>query len=176
MGVAKKPYESPRSIHLRSNESLGSAKIIRIVSMSIISTGHRRTAYPYKATQRAQCQRLLHTTGFSDVSVGWELDSRGSIWVPWNRRLQGLAQPSDDAGHVASTSIAATASAWRAHRRHPHNVAFDQLQCVQSREQLRGARETLEAAHGPDACLHVAMIPLAAIGRDHEVVEPRGRV
>src|SRR5262249_40914482 len=63
MGVAKKPYESPRSIHLRSNESLGSAKIIRIVSMSIISTGHRRTAYPYKAAQRAQCQRLLHTTG-----------------------------------------------------------------------------------------------------------------
>src|SRR5262249_14369889 len=135
---------------------------------------------PPAAAHRATLAGALSPTwaersgGFSDVSVGWELDSRGSIWVPWNRRLQGLAQPSDDAGHVASTSIAAPASAWRAHRRHPHNVAFDQLQCVQSREQLRGARETLEAAQGPDACLHVAMIPLAAIGRDHEVGEPRG--
>jgi len=61
-------------------------------------------------------------------------------------------------------------------RWHAHEVTLDQLHRIQGGEQPCGARESLHFAHGTDARLDVAMIPLAAIGRDHEVVEASGGV
>src|SRR5258708_39112141 len=72
--------------------------------------------------------------------------------------------------------MAGPAGARRSDGWHPHEVAFDQLERVQGWEQPRSARETLQSAHGTDPRLHVAMIPLAAIGRDHQVVEAGGGV
>ena len=61
--------------------------------------------------------------------------------------------------------------------RHPREVSLDQLHRVQGRQQPQhGTVEALQSAHGPDARFHVAMIPFAAIGRDHQVLEPGGDV
>src|SRR5579884_1592765 len=88
---------------------------------------------------------------FFDVGVGYGHCGRDLILIPWNRRLQGPAQPGDDAGDEASASVAAPARARRTHQWYPHEVPLDQLHRVQGREQLGSAVETLQASHRPDA-------------------------
>ncbi len=89
---------------------------------------------------------------FPDIGVGFGGTRRGLVRSAYRGRvLQGLAQSSDDRGDVPRADMAASAGARRADRRHPHEVALDQLQCVQGREQPRGTLETLQSAHGTNA-------------------------
>src|SRR5258708_40232145 len=54
-----------------------------------------------------------------------------------------------------------------------HEAAVDQLHRVEGGEQVLGAVETLQAAHGSEAGLQIAVIPFAAVGRAHPVVKTR---
>src|SRR5260221_12338460 len=52
-------------------------------------------------------------------------------------------------------------------------ATVDQLHRVEGGEQVLGAVETLQAAHGSEPGLQIAVIPFAAVGRDHPVVKTR---
>ena len=66
--------------------------------------------------------------GFSDIGVGCGPGIHGLVsWALIWRLLQGLAQPVEYAGNVASAHIAASARTRHAHEWHPHEVALDQL-------------------------------------------------
>ena len=60
--------------------------------------------------------------------------------------------------------------------RRSDEATLDQLHRVEGGEQPLGAVETLETAHGSQAGLEIAVVPLAAVGRNHPVVEAGRRV
>lgn len=68
---------------------------------------------------------LRHWRGARGIS------SKRVLCVCCSPALQRPAQPSDDPRDVAGADIAAPADARRPDRRHPHEAALHQLECVQ---------------------------------------------
>ena len=90
---------------------------------------------------------------------------------PFVAVLHTLADAVDDASNAPSAHVAPSAGVRQPATRRNDEATLDQLHRVEGAEQVCGAVDTLEPAHRSQAPFQIAVVSLAAVGRDHPVVE-----
>ncbi len=98
-------------------------------------------------------RRNSYPDGSPTLAWGW------SVWGEAGRCLSrfsgpvlhALAEPVDDAGDAASAHVAPSAGVRQAGTRRSDEATLDQLHRVEGGEQVLGAGDTLQAAHGLQA-------------------------